>query len=209
MCTRYYIEKSPETEPYIDAALRSALRPRMVAALARPLKTEGEIRPTDMVPVIATSARSRAQAVFPMVWGYSPVPGGSLLLNARSETADRKPVFRDAWKQRRCLVPASWYFEWQHFTSPEGKKKTGDKYILQPVNASITLLAGLYRIENGFPHFVVLTRESSDDIRFIHDRMPVILDPAAVPDWINPESDPKTVRRIADGSLSAMAFEKA
>ena len=208
MCTRYYIEKSPETEPYAEAAMRSPLRMRMVADLARPLKTEGEIRPTDMVPVIAASAKTRAKSVFPMIWGYSPAPGGSLLMNARSETADRKPLFRDSWSQRRCLIPASWYYEWQHFLSPDGKRKTGSKFLLQPAGDTLALLAGLYRMEYGYPHFVVLTRESSEEIRFIHDRMPMILNPAFAADWINPESDPDTVKRIADSALSAIAFEK-
>ncbi len=208
MCTRYYFKKSDEMDPYIEAALRSPLHDRMVAALARPLKTEGEIRPTDMVPVIAPSARTRTQTVFPMVWGFSPPRGGSMMLNARSETADRKPSFRDSWKQRRCIIPASWYYEWQHFTSPEGRKKTGSRFAIQPLGASITLLAGLYRMEEGFPHFVILTRESSESIRFIHDRMPVILEEEAAAVWIDPSSPPDTVRKIADSSLSDMAFER-
>ena len=53
MCTRYYMELSPELKPYIDRATTSPLKDRMVSNLARPLKTEGEIRPTDMAPVIA------------------------------------------------------------------------------------------------------------------------------------------------------------
>lgn len=209
MCTRYYLEKSEELEPYIEQAMRSPLRGRMVAALARPLKEEGEIRPTDMVPVLAPSAKTRSETVFPMIWGYSPAPGGSLLLNARVESADRKPTFRDSWLQRRCIIPASWYFEWQHFLSSDGKKKTGDKYAIQPSGASLTLLAGLYRIENGFPHFVVLTRDSPEGIRFLHDRMPVILEPAQAAQWIHPESSPETVRRIAETALTDMIYEKA
>ena len=208
MCTRYYLEKTPETEPYAEAAERSPLRDRMAAKLARPLKTEGEIRPTDMVPVIAVSARSRSRSVFPMIWGFSPPPGGSLLLNARVETAGRKPTFRDSWMQRRCIIPASWYYEWQHFITADGKTKTGDRFTIRPGGSALTLLAGLYRIEDGFPHFVVLTREASDSLRFIHDRMPVILDQSDVKEWIDPESRPDLIQKIAGHALSDMLVEK-
>ena len=73
MCTRYYMEMSPELRPIVEEAKASSLAAWMTDRLARPMKTEGEIRPTDMVPVIAPN-RHGARTVFPMVWGYS-IPG--------------------------------------------------------------------------------------------------------------------------------------
>ena len=86
----------------------------------------------------------------------------------------------------------------------------GDKYLIQPRNSRITLLAGLYRIEKGrgmdYPVFTVLTRESFPEIRFIHDRMPVILSESMIGDWINPENNEEDVVLEA---LVDMVFDKA
>ncbi|MFR7618630.1 MAG: SOS response-associated peptidase family protein [Subdoligranulum sp.] len=49
-----------------------------------------------------------------MKWGFQ-IRGRSLIVNARTETAAEKPTFREAWEKRRCIIPASWYFEWGTF----------------------------------------------------------------------------------------------
>ena len=157
------------------------------------IKTYGEIRPTDVVPVIAPN-RNGNRAVFPMKWGFS---GKTLLMNARAETAAEKPTFQESWERRRCIVPASWYFEWEHLRGNDGKTHTGDKYMIQPKGSTMTWLCGLYRIEEGLPVFVVLTREPGEEIRFIHDRMPLILPENLVNDWINPDADPAELVKAA------------
>ena len=184
MCCRYYMEESPELRPFVEAARRSSILPKMVEKLARSLVTEGEVRPTDIVPVLARN-RHDQDAVYPMIWGFTR-ENAPALFNARSETAHHKPFFKNCWERRRCIVPASWYYEWEHLTDQSGKKKTGDRYLIQPKDSRLTLLAGLYRIEeDGFPHFVVLTREPSEAIAFIHDRMPVILPETSAEKWIH------------------------
>ena len=112
------------------------------------------------------------------------------MVNARSETAARKTSFRESWKSHRCVIPASWYFEWEHLLGTGGKKKTGAKYLIQPRGAGMTWLAGLYRLEDDLPVFTVLTREPAESIRFIHDRMPLILGKEHINAWMDPESDP-------------------
>ena len=120
-------------------------------------------------------------------------------------TAAVKPTFRDAWKSHRCIVPASYYFEWEHMVNNRGKKHTGDKYMIQPAGDSMTWLCGLYRIENNFPVFVVLTREPGGQIRFFHDRMPLILTGELVNDWIRPDTKPEN---LLGNALTDMVFEK-
>ena len=163
--------------------------------------TSGEIRPTNVVPVIA-SGRNRKTGAFPMRWGFQ-IPGGSLVVNARSETAASKPTFRDAWRSHRCVIPASWYFEWEHTKTPAGKPKTGDKYAIQPRNEQMTWLCGLYRMEDGFPVFTVLTREPTQYLRQIHDRMPLILPKNMIQEWIRPDNKPEELLEYAVTDLVA------
>ena len=204
MCTRYYMELSPELRPYIEAANRSVLREKMISKSGRGMISEGEVKPGDIVPVIATSQK-RKPAVYPMVFGFS-AKTGNLVLNARAETAAQKPMFREAWSRRRCIIPASWYYEWEHLVRGDGRKKTGDKYMFQPVNSNVAWICGLYRIDDGFPYFVILTRDANEEIRTIHNRMPLIMPSAAVSQWINPSIRPE---ELLDSAITSLVYEKA
>lgn len=202
------MEESPELRPFVEAVNRSPLKDKMVSKLARPIKTTGEIRPTDMVPVVAPNAKGEA-VVFPMIWGFSNPKAGQPLVNCRVETVATKPTWRESWERHRCIVPASWYYEWEHFVSPDGRTKTGNKYMIQPRGSRITYLAGLYRIEETaglkYPVFAILTREPSEEIRFIHERMPLILPKEAVTSWIKPEGNPNELIQTA---IQDMVYEK-
>lgn len=204
------MEESPELKPFVDAAKRSSLTERMENKLTRPLKTYGEMRPTDICVAIA-SDRNGKRSVFPMVWGFTVQQ--SSLFNARIESADQKPLWKEAFGRRRCIIPASWYYEWQHLKSADGRKKTGDKYRIRPKDTTMTLMAGLYRLEEHdgmkMPHFSILTREPGEDIRFIHDRMPVILDAQDAAKWIRPDTSPDNLKAITGRALTGMVFEQA
>jgi putative SOS response-associated peptidase YedK len=133
MCTRYYLDsENPDLYSYVETAGCSSIA-KTFLAIGDPLKGDGEIRPSDVAPVIAT-AKSRRKEIFPMQWGYTMTGASgdkvSLLLNARSETAAEKKTFAEGWKIHRCIIPASWYFEWEHFQAPNGRKKTGSKYMI-------------------------------------------------------------------------------
>ena len=195
MCTRFYIEpRSEELDEIMEAAMKNGLARKFLIAGSAVL-TSGEIRPTNVVPVIAPNKDGK-RTVFPMRRGFR-IPGRSLVVNARTETAAVRPTFRDSWRQHRCVIPASWYFEWEHLDAPGGKTKIGDKFAIQPNGQSVTWLCGLYRIEDGFPAFTVLTREPSDDVRRIHDRMPLILPEEMTDAWISPEQKPEDIIRHA------------
>ncbi len=206
MCCRFVLETSPELRPYLEAADRSPLKEILSGRLGRPLILEGEAKPSDLVPVLATS-RSSLPAVFPMLWGFT-VPGvKSGLFNARSESASVKPAFREAWASRRCIIPASWYYEWEHPADPSGSGRAGNKYRIRPKDSSAAYLAGLYRFENRngiqVPVFTILTREPGEAIRFLHNRMPVILPSDLLCSWIDPSSDPG---KVLASALTDMSF---
>ena len=209
MCCRFYIELSKEMQALIEKAENSPLKSRMSIALSKPLMKEGEIRPMDMVSALATSKNGQ-ETVFPMVWGFSIPRTKNPVFNARVETAGEKDLFRDSWLNRRCVIPCSWYIEWEHLKDEfTGKTKTGDKYAIQPKDSSITYLAGLYRMEESrgitYPVFTVLTREPSQEISFIHDRMPLILPQSCISDWIRPDCKPE---EIVGQALTDMMFER-
>ena len=200
MCGRYYLENTIEMKPFLETMMRSPLVRRWNDTSA--VVSAGEIHPTDVVPVIASN-RAGKQSIFPMRWGYN---GKTLLINARVETAPEKPTFRDDWKSHRCIVPASYYFEWEHHKANDGKTKTGDKYLIQPKDSTMTWLCGLYRFENELPSFVILTREAADQIRFIHDRMPLIMPKERINEWIKPDADPNI---LINKALTDMFAERA
>ncbi len=190
MCGRFYIAEEDTAEDL----------QRIIDALNRryngnnPAKTKGEIRPTDIIPVVANSP-SMAISTFAMKWGYS-MPDGKPMFNARSETAATKPMFADGMKQRRCIIPATLYFEWEK----HGTQKI--KHAIFPTGCDMIYMAGIYRIEDKRAACSILTRTPADCIAHIHDRMPVILPKEAVPDWLNLRYDPKEVLSAALGEMT-------
>ena len=204
MCTRFYVE--PDTEEIreiIAEVQRSQLSGKFIKA-GSAILTSGEMRPTNVVPVIASSRNGR-KAAFPMKWGFQ-IPGRSLLVNARVETAAEKPTFKEAWESHRCIIPASWYYEWEHLIGNNGQKKVGDKYMIQPSGSSMTWLAGLYRLEDGLPAFTVLTKEPTEELRRIHDRMPLVLPKEKIDAWIDPQSKQNDIIQYG---INDMVIEKA
>ncbi len=212
MCCRFYVE--PEDEYFRQMAERIASSPLMGRFRGKlPVNAKGvyggEVAPTSVVPVLAPN-RSGEQTVFPMQWGYTLPASGErkppLIINARSETAAEKPLFRDSWRSRRCVVPVTAYFEWEHRMGFDGKPKTGDKYRITPAAEGRTFLAGLYRMEDGIPSFVILTRAPADNLFWMHDRMPLLLPESAVKEWISPENRPENCLAFA---LTDTVWEKA
>ena len=106
MCGRYRIDDGHESIELHD--IIEAVNRRVVV---EPVKTSGDVFPTDVAPVVA-SDRKMEPAAFAMQWGYT-LPNGRRVINARSETAQDRPLFRDGILGRRCAVPATNYYEWQ------------------------------------------------------------------------------------------------
>ena len=195
MCCRYYIERDdPEIRSILEEANRSPLAGQFLRA-GDPMLTEGEIRPTNVVPAVAFT-RSGRPGIFPMKWGFT-IPGVRPVFNARVETAPVRQSFREAWAQHRCVLPASCYYEWKHLPGEKGKSRLAEPYAIRPSGKHATWLCGLYRLENNLPHFVILTREPTEALREIHDRMPLILPEAYVRDWINPRIAPEPLLPLA------------
>lgn len=173
----------PELRELVKEMNRSKLVSRFTGKEGVFLYPEGEVFPSAVLPVLAVN-KAGEQRVFPMKWGFSGPKG--LLINARAETAADRPAFREAWAAHRCVIPVSWYFEWEH----DAKMKAGQKYALRPEEQGLIWLAGLYRLEDSLPVFVVLTRPADERIAWMHDRMPVMLPESEIGKWIRPGNDP-------------------
>ena len=215
MCTWFYADYR-SLSPIIDKAQQLPLAFSMMNAMSKPKTMSGNIRPTDMAAVFAPNKQGK-MAVFPMIWGFTVEQSSKPLINCRIETADQKPVWKDSWFRRRCVIPASWYYEWGippsevgYHNANEQRNIKKEKYAIQPEGAEITYLAGLYRFEEHrgvqIPMFAVITRESVEPVSSIHDRMPLILGKENLREWIRPDGDPG---RIAKNALTNMVMEKA
>ncbi len=111
-------------------------------------------------------------------------------INARVESASAKPAFRDAWKRRRCLVPASGYYEWRVLA----ERKTKQPYFVHAANAPVLMFAGLWdRWQDAeaevIQSYSIVTMAAAGAIADIHDRMPLILPPPLLRDWIYGSAD--------------------
>ncbi len=110
----------------------------------------------------------------PLEWGMRPswMKSKRAMINARCETVNQRPMFKRSFASRRCVIPATAYYEW--LLGPRGKQP----YCIRTSSREPLLLAGLY----AGGQCVILTRAARDDLAFIHDRMPV-----AMPrEWISP-----------------------
>lgn len=178
MCGRYYIEIDDAELQSIFAAIENKAA----------IKT-GEIYPTNTAPVLSPSGTMAA-----MHWGFPKFDGKGEIINARSETAMEKKLFRNPMLEGRCLVPASWYFEWEK----QGSKKV--KCALTAPDNRPIWMAGLSRVDHktGESLFVILTRPAWSNISFIHDRMPVILPPENHDEWLNGHDPVSTMRKAME-----------
>ena len=178
MCGRYDAAW-PEVESSLRAVTGDA-RLKNLPPDGSIVCSSGEIFPSQVAAVIANNRRM-APCAFAMQWGFRRSGQPRPLINARAETAAVKPMFAESAKNRRCLIPLSHYYEW------EVRNGGRIKHAIRPSGAGRALLAGLYRLRPGaLPEFVVLTRPATDAIRFIHDRMPVLVAEADARAWLDP-----------------------
>jgi putative SOS response-associated peptidase YedK len=162
------------------------------------------VAPTDVMPVVGTS-RDGAITVRELRWGLVPywakdVKIGVKAINARAETLDEKPMFREAFKRRRCLVPASGYFEWK----PEGTTK--QPYFIHDPDGELLMFAGLWEswreTKDAEPlrTFTAVTGSPGLVSGDIHDRVPAMLAEGAWDAWLTADRDRADgARARADG----------
>ena len=121
-------------------------------------------------------------------WGLIPswskdISVGSKMINARSESVQTKPSFRNAYRQQRCLVPSDGFFEWK-------RDKSKIPYYISLPNHELYAMAGIWEEWKNpqgvvIKSFSILTCESNSQMAELHHRMPVILNPKDESEWLN------------------------
>ena len=189
MCGRYFIPTKEEEREIREILEQVNNKYKDTPELAE-MKT-GEIHPTDIVPVLT------AKSPLLMKWSFTRYDGKGQVINARLETAAEKVMFRNSFIEKRCLVPASHYFEWAKSGSRRQKYAIGLRETFY--------MAGLYQVDkHSIPRFVILTRPAQREIDFIHDRMPVILTKDLLKPWFENLLDTK---ELLNDSLDNLQYE--
>ena len=186
MCSRYFLDADGNIIAYtFRVPVDDRIRKRF------------NIAPTQEAPVIrATNAGARAVAM--LRWGLVPswakdLAAGNRMINARGEGVEGKPAFRAAFRERRCLVPATGFYEWK---GAPGRKQP---FAITLPDRAMFAFAGLWeswRPAGGTPveTFTIITTDANDAVAEVHDRMPVILPRDAEETWI--AGDPAEARKL-------------
>ncbi len=157
------------------------------------------VAPTQTVGMIGEGRDGRGLALarwglVPHWWKKPLAEFRATTFNARSEEAASKPMFRDAWRKGRCLVPAIGYYEW---SGKAGEKRAW--YITHKGNAPGFCMAGLWArvVIEGEPlfSFTVLTCAAGEATRHLHPRSPVVLEEADWDSWLDPANDGAALMR--------------
>jgi putative SOS response-associated peptidase YedK len=165
--------------------------------VADDLGARWNVAPTDEVYAVAQSASSGRRRLGTFRWGLVPffakdLKGGARMINARAESLLEKPAFRRSFERFRCIVPADGFYEWE--TVAGGRKK--QPWYFRRRDGDVLAFAGLWSVwrpardrdEGRVVSCTIITGEPNDVVRQVHDRMPVVLPPAAWDDWLDPHN---------------------
>jgi putative SOS response-associated peptidase YedK len=180
MCGRYFLTTPGEVLANLfETAAAPDLAPRY------------NIAPTQTVPIVRAAANG-AREIALVSWGLVPHWAkeraiGNKLINARGETLAEKPSFRDAYRKRRCLLPADGYFEWKR---PESGGSVKQPYAFRARDGRPFALAGLWSSWKDpasgetLESCAIVTTSPNELAATVHDRMPVIVAPERFELWL-------------------------
>lgn len=176
MCGRFALKNPAAVRAAFDVAVMPAMPPRYNIASAQ--------------DVLIIRAEPRGRAAVLSHWGLIPwwaadARGAYSTINARAETVDVKPAFRDAFRQQRCLVPADGFYEWRLENGVKVPHHVG-----RPDGAPFAL-AGLWDLWRGPEGEVlscaIIVADANALVRPLHNRMPVVIAPGDYARWLDPD----------------------
>ena len=187
MCARYNIKTDL-------AGVAGRLTASMTGTVAAPLRVPTyNVAPMQVIPAVTLNGTRRVRA---FRWGLLPgwanaARMASHMINARSETVSQKPAFRRAFQSRRCLIPATGFYEWTGSVSPK------QPWLIQRADGDLLVMAGLWETNCEFGETcTVVTCQPSGWMSQYHHRMPVVLDPDAWGLWLSCKTITADLRRL-------------
>ena len=154
------------------------------------LSARYNVAPSQPIAAVGFQPRTGRRGLAELTWGLAlrgAKPGEKRLINARAESAAERPAFREAFRKRRCLIPATGFYEWE--------KRPGEKprpWLFRMQDGSVFGFAGLWEPApepGGRATCLILTTEPNGLAEKVHDRMPVILPREAYGAWLDPAAD--------------------
>lgn len=231
MCGRFSLSSDPALLAVeLDAVDEATSPPPGLFPAVSPRSPRFNIAPTTTIPVLALDVprqerlageESPRRVLRAMRWGLVPSWAREsqrlpTLFNARVESAATKPSFRSAVARRHCVVPMDGWYEWVpgEPAGPGGKAGPKQPYFMSLPGDRGLLMAGLWEarrdpVDPGVTQLscTVLTTEALGPLRRVHDRMPLVVRPEVVADWLDPGviGDPRELVDGAGGDLAGWA----
>jgi putative SOS response-associated peptidase YedK len=160
------------------------------------------VAPSQHAPVVRLDRDGRWDLRM-LVWGFQPSWAKRAWINARSETLFTTQAFASAARKRRCLVPASGWYEWQ------GKQAPRQPFVFHRDDFEPFAFAGIWtgrETSDGWVHsFAIVTTEAHGPLREIHPRKPLVLDRDAYASWLAPDTTEATAADILRADLAGIS----
>ena len=186
MCGRYYVNEEAW------ARMRESFEE---LPEANPFMHFGDVTPA-MPAVSLTAGEDEQVSVSPLIWGFPGFDKKQLIINARAEGIETKPMFAESVLTRRCVLPASGFYEWD---------RSKEKVTFTLTGEPVIYLAGIYRPYGSENRFVIITREANESMLPVHDRMPLMISPQCVRDWLH---DTDRMRNILQEPLPQLLAKR-
>jgi putative SOS response-associated peptidase YedK len=149
------------------------------------------IAPGQPVAAVRFNRETCKREIAPLLWGLVPSwsrePAGARMINARAETVHQKPAYRGPLRYRRCIIPASGFYEWA------GSNAGRQPFYVRRKDGGLLAFAGLWDRwispdGSELETCAIITTEASPFMQQLHDRMPVILEPTDFDAWLDPDT---------------------
>ena len=166
MCGRYFVDE--DTAKELEKIVEELDLKHNVGKMST-----GDVVPSGRAKILIQ--REKHIEVSNSTWGFPKYTGKGLIINARAETAMEKRTFRENVWNRRCVIPAKGFYEWD---------ASKNKFRFTYGNESILFMAGMFQFYENMSRFVILTTNANPSMERVHDRMPLVLNREQLEPWI-------------------------